>query len=438
MSTVKYWAVIVETGGLSEPAFHGDAAYMRHVLLDHYNFNGLYLLSNYLQCANDNATEANMNWTIENWLFSRSDSDDVIFIFFSNHGGGYNTKTGQLTGGRYHYNSTDEGSEHYISGQWKGVDEYLCFYDEYWYDDEIKAELDYLGWNNKYGKLVLCVMACFSGGLVDDLAGPNRIIMNAANETYTGHRLANDSRLLDEWPARFIDALRGEEGNFSYYTQEIVHLERSVDADDNNDGHVSMWEAWNYAWQQDAWREAGYETPWLGDSQTGYPTYKKLDNESTARDHGDPYFTGDLAQTVYFPRLGGGGCPTLLAWNGADYVEDGALNIHAHSDMILDHKMTQPPRGFPYRLQLRELDGFTSQIDHVRLYAVDEHEQRRLCPLMFANHSETGATTWIVMFNDDRRIDLRPSETLDMSFLPSMIDPAYFIFEISGYNQKQP
>jgi hypothetical protein len=123
---------------------------------------------------------------------------------------------------------------------------------------------------------------------------------------------------------------------------------------------------------------------------------------------------------------------------GVDYAKDMVLNIHARSDIILEHTITQSPSGFPYRLRLRELDNFTSHIDHVRLFAIDENEQWHLCPLTFANHSEAGPVTLIVMFNDDWRVDLRPNETIDMHFLPSIGNPAYFVFEISGYNSKQP
>jgi len=439
-SIVKYWAIIVDGGTKIGLYFRGDAAYTYHVLLDHYLFNDIYLLSNHLAYADNASNKATLNWALRNWLFQRSDSNDVVFIFYSNHGGGYKTKTNELAGGRYD-NDTDEGSEHFIDSQWKGVDECIRFTQEdksYW-DDEIKEDLNYLASNGKYDKLIFTVFACFSGGFIDDLSGPNRIIMTSANETHTSKQ-GSVGRILDEWVARLIDALHGEESDFDPNTGEIVHYEprRWVDADLNDDGHVSMWEAWKYAWDHDSWRIQGKETPWLDDDGDGYPTYKKLSNETTARDHCAPYDDGNLAKTVYFLKQGSGGCPTLFVWNGTSYIREGTLDIHAHSDIILQHRMMHDLSVFTYKLQLKEMDNFTSHIDHVRLYAVSESGQWRLCPLTYAYHSELGLTTVTVMFNDNKRVDLNPAETLDMCFLHSTGNPAYFVFEISGYNAKQP
>jgi hypothetical protein len=419
---------------------------MYHVLLNHYDFAGVYLMSNHLKKVDNNATLTNMRWAISHWLpdVCHSDSDDVVFIFFTNHGGGYNTIENGLRQGRWENPIADEGKEIQLSnGTWVGIDECLLFpetSESYW-DDDLKGDLNSLALNGNYGTLILTVFACFSGGLIDDLTAQNRIIMTSANETYTSKRWSYDGRWLDEWPKRFTDALHWEEANYSTTTGEIVHYypPRPVNADiDPHDGYVSMWEAWKYAWDNDPYRVNGTESPWLDDNGNGYPTYKKWDNETVARDHGAPYDDGTFARSVHFRPMGGGGCPSLFVWNDLDYAEDGVLNIHARSDIILEYAMTQSPNGLLYRLQLRELDSFTSHIDHVRLYAVDENGQWHLCPLTFANHSDFGPVTLRVMFNDDQRVDLKPSETLNMHFFPSISNPAGFMFEVSGYNSKQP
>lgn len=139
---------------------------------------------------------------------------------------------------------------------------------------------------------------------------------------------------------------------------------------------------------------------------------------------------------------GGGGslCPTLFVWSGTDYVEEGLLNIHADSDITVQDQIqnTLALENGVYKLQLRELDNFTSHIDQVKLYAVDSEGEWHLCPLTYAYHSELGKVTWKLFFDDEKRVALTPTQTIDLKFLPSIpygktVD---FIFELNGYNRK--
>jgi len=139
---------------------------------------------------------------------------------------------------------------------------------------------------------------------------------------------------------------------------------------------------------------------------------------------------------------GGGGCPTLFVWNGADYVEEGALNIHADSDVTVQHEIQNVlalDKGV-YKLQLRELQNNTSHIDQVKLYAVDYEGEWHLCPLTYAYHSELGKVKHTLRFDDDNHVDLKPTEVTDLKFAPSIPygETARFIFEINGYNMKWP
>ncbi|MDH5459583.1 MAG: hypothetical protein OEW71_00915, partial [Candidatus Bathyarchaeota archaeon] len=133
-------------------------------------------------------------------------------------------------------------------------------------------------------------------------------------------------------------------------------------------------------------------------------------------------------------------CPTLFVWNGSQYVYEALLNIHAESDVTVQHQIheTLVQDGLFYKLQLRELDNFTSHIDQVKLYAVDGEGKRYLCPLAYACHSELGKVTWKLRFDDSKRVDLHPTEIIDLKFLPSIphSETAHFIFEINGYNKK--
>ena len=148
----------------------------------------------------------------------------------------------------------------------------------------------------------------------------------------------------------------------------------------------------------------------------------------------------DHTLTAYFHGGPGGGCPTLFVWNGTSYVEEGILNIHAESDVTVQHTIQNTPvlkNGF-YNLQLRELDNYTSHIDQVKLYAIDGQGEWHLCPLTYAYHSSLGKVKQTLLLDDSNRVDLKPTETIDLKFAPSIAysETAYFIFEINGYNQK--
>jgi len=137
---------------------------------------------------------------------------------------------------------------------------------------------------------------------------------------------------------------------------------------------------------------------------------------------------------------GGGECPTLFVWNGTEYSEEGALDIHAESDITLQHRIEQPLilDGQVYKLRLRELDNYTSHIDQVKLYAVSEEEQWHPCPLLSVYHTELGYVTWRLRFDDSTRVDLAPTETINLRFVTTTPHEgiAYFVFEINGYNRK--
>ena len=132
-------------------------------------------------------------------------------------------------------------------------------------------------------------------------------------------------------------------------------------------------------------------------------------------------------------------CPTLFVWNGSQYVYETLLDIHAESDVTVQHQIQQTLiRDGPfYKLQLRELDNFTSHIDQVKLYAVDRDGEWHTCPLTLAEHNNT-CVTLKLLFDDDRRVDLAPSETINLKFLPSIpcSQTSHFIFEINGHNKK--
>jgi len=153
----------------------------------------------------------------------------------------------------------------------------------------------------------------------------------------------------------------------------------------------------------------------------------------------------DHTLKAYFEYSGGGGggggaCPTLFVWNGTDYVEEGFLNIHTESDVTVRHEIqnTLALENGVYKLQLRELDEYASHIDQVRLYAVDGEGEWHSCPITYAYHNELGKVKKTLRFDDDTRVDLKPTEVIGLKFAPSILydKTEYFIFEINGYNEK--
>jgi hypothetical protein len=147
--------------------------------------------------------------------------------------------------------------------------------------------------------------------------------------------------------------------------------------------------------------------------------------------------TGNVTLTAYYLTA----CPTLFVWNGSEYMYETVLDIHAESDITVQHKIQQKLAldGMLYKLELRELDNFTSHIDQVKLYAVDSTGEWHLCPLKYANYDDIVVTKTLLL-DDDKRIDLAPSETIGLRFQRPIpySETTYFIFEINGYNKKVP
>ncbi len=168
--------------------------------------------------------------------------------------------------------------------------------------------------------------------------------------------------------------------------------------------------------------------------------------DGTTKRYGSPAkFTMDNDHSIkaYFGSPDGtSGCPTLFVWNGADYAEEGILDIHAESDVIVEHEMENSLASTMddeiYKLQLRELDNFTSHIDQVKLLAVYDSGETEECPLINAMHSEDGNVLSELLQSDDIRIDTEPNESIGLKFQApteesEIID---FIFVIEGYNPK--
>jgi len=199
--------------------------------------------------------------------------------------------------------------------EWVGVDE-CCLvldnsgvgYDWYW-DDELRSDLSTLSCDKLIFVREGCAegnQSCFSGGLIDDLSAPNRIIMCSSNETTESFAWTGG---FGCWAKPFIDAMHGEE--VTWNGTGVAHTGVKVNADLNNDGHVTLNETWQYAWSHDSYRINGKETPWRDDNGNGLPTFKDGQDVLDATD-------GALSeQTFLEPNLA-----TILNSSGFKNIED--------------------------------------------------------------------------------------------------------------------
>lgn len=309
---VRVWALIV-VGNTDESYmnFRWDGAYMYHLFKSHIFADGLvYLSTSADPGVNSTTTKSNIrqaiNTTLANW--SRLDgtpSNDIVFIYYSGHGGGYNTIENRLQGGRY--NDTegdttpiDEDAEIVNATGSYGVDE--CWKignstnTELYWDDELMNDL-----RNVDGKKVLALQTCFGGGFIDDLSGSNMVIMTSTNETYTSFGDAPQDPAgtpgdgFAEWSERFMDAFHGvrASANHSDAGNVIHYWDWPVNADNTSDGRISLKEAWDWAWIHDEMRP-NQETPWLDDDGNNRPTYLNNDDELDSDD-------GTNASQIFLP-----------------------------------------------------------------------------------------------------------------------------------------
>ncbi len=115
---------------------------------------------------------------------------------------------------------------------WVSIDELIQLYGEKLSDDELAVFL------NRINAGVISIVAepCFSGGLIEDLSSPNRVISTASTEETLSYGNA--------FIRNFISAFHGA----SFYGTP-------VDADYDVNGLISMQEAFNYAAVNDYYNE---------------------------------------------------------------------------------------------------------------------------------------------------------------------------------------
>jgi len=272
------YAVLFSGGinaGNNHTRYWNDLKFMYSTLINKYGFTDdtIYVLyangtgKDADMTVDFSATQANLE-SVFDTLKGISDKNDKIFVFMTNHGGGFFAADphphwygGQRDTG------ADEGAES-ISEATFGIDfdgdgtandtvtwdEELHAWGGHIYDD---AFVDMFNEDLDYKELVVVMEQCFSAGLIFDMAqgGDGRVLMAAAGQLEPSWAMPPDYT-YDEFSYWFTSAINWAEPDGT-----------AVDADTNDDESVSMVEAFNFARSNDT----RPETPWYEDSGEGAP-----------------------------------------------------------------------------------------------------------------------------------------------------------------------
>jgi len=274
------WAILF-SGGIKPSSnrtrYWNDLKFMYSTLINEYGYIAEHIAVLYADGngrdtgmpVHYSATQTNLE-TVFNLLGQHSTQDDLIFIFTTNHGGGF-YKQGSIWCDYNHIcggsldSGLDEPSSDILSeanynldlnangnkNDQVSWDEELCAWGGSIFDDAFPNMLA----NLEYNRMVIVMEQCFSGGLIADMAGTNRIIMSAAGE----YEFSWSMNGYDEFSYYFTCAINGADPTG-----------KTVNADTNSDGQVSMVEAFNYARSNDTQSETPrYEDNGDGDSHPG-------------------------------------------------------------------------------------------------------------------------------------------------------------------------
>lgn len=183
-------------------------SYDRHLINGLYDSSPLDLDDDGIADIQYAATRSNIG-NVFNTLSNLLSDEDDLFIFTTDHGG-------QIDG------------QHSIMYLWNDI----------MHDYEFASYINQLN----VGNINICMGQCYSGGFIDNITNNNVVISTACR--YDEVSYAMSSCLYDEFIYYWISAVTGETPSGTL-----------VNADINNDGLVSLYEAFNYAEIQDTQNE---------------------------------------------------------------------------------------------------------------------------------------------------------------------------------------
>ncbi|QRM89438.1 hypothetical protein FG167_09365 [Lacinutrix sp. WUR7] len=171
------------------------------------------------------------------YLGNRMNSNTKFFLMMNNHGGGndtYNPSYGNS-------GVIDSNGDDNRAGINDNVDEQFFYYNSSTAltDDFLASKINALPMNS----MIAVVKPCYSGGVIWDFKGPNRVIMTSGTEFQVTY--SHTSGMFGEFTYHFFAAVTGKDpitGN-------------TVNADLNADGKISMYEAQVYILANDARNE---------------------------------------------------------------------------------------------------------------------------------------------------------------------------------------
>lgn len=172
------------------------------------------------------------------YLKGRMNSNSQFFFMMNNHGGP----------------TTDANGDDNRGGINDNLDENYCYYNSsaIFLDDTIAAKINRMSMKT----MIVVSKPCYSGGIIWDLRGTNRVILTSGTEFQVTY--PNLAGTFGELTYNFLSAINGK----------FPDAATTVDADTNNDGKVSMYEAYIYIKNT----EHRNEQPQFSDDGTGTAT----------------------------------------------------------------------------------------------------------------------------------------------------------------------
>lgn len=165
------------------------------------------------------------------YLSEYMNSTTKFFLMMNNHGGGKDNSGLSSTG------VIDSNGDDNRNGITDNTDEQYFYYNSSTAltDDYLATKINEL----QMGSMIAVVKPCYSGGVIWDFRGPNRVIMTSGTEFQVTY--SHSSGQYGEFTYHFFAAITGED--------PITGA--AVNADLNGDGQISMYEAQKYILNND-------------------------------------------------------------------------------------------------------------------------------------------------------------------------------------------
>ena len=172
------------------------------------------------------------------YLKGRMNSSSKFFFMMNNHGGP----------------TADANGDDNRGGISDNLDENYCYYNssEKFLDDTIAAKINRLS----MASMIVVSKPCYSGGIIWDLRGANRVILTSGTEFQVTY--PNLAGTFGELTYNFLSAVNSK----------LPDATTTVNADSNGDGKISMYEAYIYI----KTNEHRSEQPQYSDDGTGTAT----------------------------------------------------------------------------------------------------------------------------------------------------------------------